>query len=171
MIPNELNDKITDISVKEVRDFLMKCLDSTDDKGEPDLDKIIHNATYNMGEYAIEIGGLVLQERIKRINIAKRLREKRSEVYQRMNTTLFSWTPTKDGIETMVNGDTTVEKDADGNPIKNDYSLSELQSMLERQDEYIEFLKFAQEQIRYYPRNAKHLIDISQFGREIGKII
>lgn len=171
MKQNDLNAQISNISIKKVRDFLLQSLDSTDDNGEPDLKKIIHNATYNMGEVAIEIGGLIMQERLKRDGIAKQLREKRSEAYQELQTTRMGWTPTQSGIQIMLDGSTDVERDENGVPLKDAHSVSELTSMLARQDDYIDFLKAAQEQIRYYPKNAKYLVDISNVGREIGKLI
>lgn len=147
---------VTDEQVRKVRDFLMKTLDSVNEKGEPDLEKILYNATYNMGHAAIEIAGLVMQEKLKLESLQKQYRERRKVVYEETMTTRMGWTPTQGGVQTMLDGDE---------------NLSTLKSKIDRQTEYIEFLRAAQEQIRYYPRNAKALIEVATFGKEIGKII
>ena len=75
-------------------------------------------------------------------------------------------------IQVLVDGNT--ETNVDGNKEDNSddkISATELKSMVDRQQEYIDFLKAAQELIRYYPRNAKDLVSAYQFGVEIGKII
>lgn len=157
MRPRLNNEDILDNeNLKRIRAYLMQTLDSTDDNGQPDLEKIMYNATYNMGEGAIQIGGLLLQEQIKLDELEQQERELRKKIYEETMTTRMAFTPTNEGVKTMVNGDAT---------------LSALTSKIARQKYYIEFLRAAQENVRYYPRNAKALIEVATFGKEIGKII
>lgn len=156
-----------------VRDFLSKTLDSTNDDGEPDLRKIVYNGTYNMGAAAIELAGLVMQEKLKLESLVRRHREKKARVLERLHNTRMGWAPSNAEVNILAEGNTEtgIDGDTDEERGMDRTSLSELQSKIDRQQEYIEFLKAAQEQIRYYPRNAKALVDAYQFGVEIGKII
>ena len=105
--------------------------------------------------------------------VAKMLREKKARTLERMRNTRIGWSPTNSEINTLVEGNTETNIDGDTDELRalDKYSVSKLQSMVDRQQEYIDFLKAGQEQIRYYPSNAKALTAVYQFGVEIGKII
>jgi hypothetical protein len=156
MVPNsELRKAITNPKVQKLRDWLMFYLDSTNDDGKIDLDKIINNATYNMGEAAAEIGGLIFQEKLKLKQYERAYDEARAKVYEATMSTRYAWPVTKDGAEIMVNGD------VDLNKIKYD---------MDKQKLYVEFLMQSQENIRYYARNAKAMVDMAKFGQETGML-
>ena len=163
----------TDEKIIKVRDFLMATLDSTNEEGDPDLHKMVYNGTYNMGAAAIEMAGLVMQEKLRLESMQKMLREKKARTLERMRNTRIGWSPTNSEINTLVEGNTETNIDGDTDELRalDKYSVSKLQSMVDRQQEYIDFLKAGQEQIRYYPSNAKALTAVYQFGVEIGKII
>lgn len=153
---SELRANVTNEQIKKLRDFMMFYLDSTDDEGKISLDKIMNNATYNMGEAAAEICGLIFQEKLKLEKFEDEYRRKRREVYEATMNTRYAWTPTTKGVEIMVEGDET---------------LSKIKHNMEKQRLYIEFLTDCQEAIRYYPRNAQSLINIASYGKEIGQIL
>ena len=161
-----------DKQIKLVRDFLSKTLDSTNERGEPDLRKIVYNGTYNMGSAAIEIAGLVMQEKRKLEKITAKYRVKKAKVLERLRNTRLGWGPSQGEIQTMVDGNTQINIDGEfEDNHDDDESLTRLKSKMENQQNYIDFLKDAQECIRYYCRNGKALVDVYQFGMEIGKII
>ena len=153
---SETRKLIKNEEIKKLREFMMKTLDSTDDKGQPDLEKIIYNATYNMGEGAIEIAGLAFQEQLKLEMLEDTYRKKRAETYRATMTDRIGWNPTAEGVRTMVDGD---------------IEMSELKLKMEKQRQYVEFLRECQETIRKYPMNAASLVKVATFGKEIGKII
>jgi hypothetical protein len=167
-----LADLLTDQKIMVVRDFLSKTLDSTNDMGEPDLHKIVYNGTYNMGAAAIEMAGLIMQEKLKLESLERRYRDKRARVLERIRSTRLGWAPSMSEVQVLVDGNTEINVDGNKEDNSDDkVSATELKSMVDRQQEYIDFLKAAQELIRYYPRNAKDLVSAYQFGVEIGKII
>lgn len=154
-VDNELEHRITNKQVQTLRDWIMFYLDSTNDKGQIDLDKIINNATYNMGEAAAEIGGLILQEKLKLKTYERAYDEARAKVYETTMSTRYAWPVTKDGAEIMINGDA---------------NLNEIKYKRDKQSLYVEFLMQCQEHIRYYARNAKAMVDMAKFGQETGML-
>ena len=153
---SELRKHVENKEIKKLRDFMMFYLDSTDDEGKISLDKIMNNATYNMGEAAAEICGLLFQEKLKLETYEDEYRRKKREVYETTMNTRYAWSPTSEGVRIMVDGDE---------------QLSEIKHNMEKQRLYIEFLTQCQEAIRYYPRNAKALIDVASYGKEIGQLL
>ncbi|MCQ2123276.1 MAG: hypothetical protein MJZ25_03745 [Fibrobacter sp.] len=151
-VRNMLNNE----QIKRLREFMMETLDSNDENGRPDLQKIMYNATYNMGEGAMEIGGLILQEKIKLEELEDTLRKTRKQIYEETMHTRLPFNPNAEGVKTMVDGNETI---------------SSLTMKVNKQKAYIEFLGNCQEAIRYYPRNANSLVTVANYGREHGMII
>lgn len=152
---NELVHRITNGEVKKLHKWIMFYLDSTNKEGKIDLDKIINNATYNMGEAAAEIGGLILQEKLKLKTYERAYDEARAKVYETTMSTRYAWPVTKDGAEIMINGDV---------------KLNDIKYQRDKQSLYVEFLLQCQEHIRYYARNAKAMVDMAKFGQETGML-
>jgi hypothetical protein len=150
---NMLGAKIENEEIKKLRDFFMFYLDSTDDEGKVDLNKIINNATYNMGEAGLQLCGVIFQEKLKLRSFEEIYKKKRSEVYTFISENRLTWQPTQKGVEILVEGDP---------------KLSEVRKQYENQKLYVEFLEQCQEQIRYYPRNAKDIVDMAKYGTETG---
>lgn len=153
---NELGKLLTNDQIKNLRKFMTETLDSTKDNGEPDLEKILYNATYNMGEGAVEIAGLLFQEKVKLENLEDAYRKAKKAKYEETMNTRMAWTPTNEGVRIMVEGDD---------------DISTLKKKMETQRLYVEMLSNAQETVRYYPRNAQCLINVATYGKEIGKIL
>lgn len=153
---NDLGKLITNEQIKNLRAFLTQTLDSTKPNGEPDMEKILYNATYNMGEGAVEIAGLLFQEKVKLENLEDAYRKAKKAKYEETMNTRMGWSPTNEGVRIMVEGDETI---------------SDLKKKLEKQRLYVEMLANAQEIVRYYPRNAQSLVNVATYGKEIGKII
>ena len=153
---NKLNNLIEDDEIKKLRDFLVETLDSTGEDGLPSLEKIKYNATFNMGEGAAEIGTLVFQEKNKLETMEDEYRVARRIKYEKIMNDRMAFNPTSEGVRIMVDGD----------PM-----LSSQKKELENQRLYVELLVSMQETIRYYPRNAQHLINVATFGKDIGKIL
>lgn len=151
-----LSANVTNEQIKKLRDFMMFYLDSTDDKGNIDLEKIIHNSTYNMGEAIVQINGLIFQEKIKLENYEDMYRKKRKELYENTMNTRYAWTPTSKGVEIMVDGDE---------------NMSGIKSKMEKQRLYVEFLTQCQEAMRYYPRNVDCLVHAVNTCVEFGKLV
>lgn len=148
-----LGAKIENEEIKKLRDFFMFYLDSTDDEGKVDLNKIINNATYNMGEAGLQLCGVIFQEKLKLRSFEEIYKKKRSEVYTFISENRLTWQPTQKGVEILVEGDP---------------KLSEVRKQYENQKLYVEFLEQCQEKIRYYPRNAKDIVDMAKYGMETG---
>jgi hypothetical protein len=139
--------------IKTLRDYFMKTLDCTDEHGDYDLGKMINNAAINMGEAGIELCGLLLQEKLKLRTFEETFNQKRRAVYKDICENRMAWQPTQKGIEIMVDGDS---------------ELSDIRKEYENQKLYVEFLEQCQEQVRYFPRNVKDIVDAAKYGMETG---
>ncbi len=139
--------------IRNLRDYFMKTLDCTDDNGDYDLGKMINNAAINMGEAGIELCGLLLQEKMKLRTLEENYNQKRRVVYKDLCETRMGWQPTQRGVDIMVDGDA---------------ELSDIRKEFENQKLYVEFLEQCQEQVRYFPRNVKDIVDASKYGMETG---
>ena len=153
---SSLGKNLVNEQIKKLREFMMFYTDSTDDNGDVDLDKILHNSAYNMGEAAVELCGLIFQEKLKLEKFEDEYRKMRRQIYETTMNTRYAWTPTQKGVEIMVEGDET---------------LSTLKNKMEKQRLYVDFLTQCQETVRYYPKNAQCLINVASYGKEIGKIL
>lgn len=153
---SKLNNLIADEEIRKLRDFLAETLDSTGEDGLPSLEKIKYNATFNMGEGAVDIGTLLFQEKNKLETMEDEYRVAKREKYENIMNERMAFNPTSEGVRIMVDGD----------PI-----LSKKKLELENQRLYVELLVSMQETIRYYPRNAQHLINVATFGKDIGRIL
>ena len=139
--------------IKTLRNYFMKTLDCTDEHGDYDLGKMINNASINMGEAGIELCGLLLQEKLKLRTFEETFNQKRRAVYTDICENRMKRQPTQKGIEIMVDGDA---------------KLSEVRKEYENQKLYVEFLEQCQEQVRYFPRNVKDIVDAAKYGMETG---
>lgn len=153
---SKLNNLLEDEEIKKLRAFVIDTLDSTGEDGLPSLEKIKYNATYNMGEGAAEIGSILYQEKNKLETMEDEYRVARKTKYERIMNERMAFNPTSEGVRIMVDGDP---------------ALSKQKKELENQRLYVEFLTNMQETIRYYPRNAQHLINVATFGKDIGKLM
>ena len=151
-----LRSEITNEQIKKLREFMMFYTDGTDDNGEIDYEKIIHNANFNMGEAAVDINGLIFQEKLKLEKFEDEYRKLRRDVYEKTMNTRYAWTPTQKGVEIMVDGDET---------------LSTIKHKMEKQRLYVEFLTQCQETIRYYPRNMNCMVNAINAGIEHGQLV
>lgn len=150
---SELNKEIENKHIKNLRDYFMRTLDSTDDNGNYDLDKMINNAAVNMGEAGIQLCGLLFQEKLKLRTLEEAYNKKKSEVYTHISENRLNWQPTSKGVEILVDGDP---------------ALSVIRKEYENQKLYVAFLEQCQEHVRYYPRNVKDIVDAARYGMETG---
>lgn len=150
---SELNKEIENKHIKNLRDYFMRTLDSTDDNGNYDLDKMINNAAVNMGEAGIQLCGLLFQEKLKLRTLEEAYNKKKSEVYTHISENRLTWQPTSKGVEILVDGDP---------------ALSVIRKEYENQKLYVAFLEQCQEHVRYYPRNVKDIVDAARYGMETG---
>jgi hypothetical protein len=54
--------------------------------------------------------------------------------------------------------------------VNGDVDLNKIKYDMDKQKLYVEFLMQSQENIRYYARNAKAMVDMAKFGQETGML-
>ena len=144
--------------LSNLRKWLSNTLDSTTEDGEPDIEKIYRNASFNMGEAGIKMGMIAFKAKLRLRKLtreyAKAKAKKLDELHRGVRA--LGWVPGQEAEGVMVEGDINV---------------AELKEQVECQTDYVKFLEQQQENIRYYARNADSLARVHNFGTEIGKII
>lgn len=140
----------------DIRAFITETLSSRNENDEIDLNVMIHNATYNMGERGNELLGMLLRERVKLTELEDQLRRTWAKTYEAKMSSRYGFTPSQEGMKLMVEGDAKV---------------SDLKRRVARQTAFIKFLEKSHEAIQYYPSNAHHIVEMHQYGKEIGMIV
>lgn len=151
-----LAKQLTNKEIQKLREFMMFYMDSTDEEGEVDLGKIINNAAYNMGEAAVQIAGVIYQEKLKLDNMENLVKKARKAALEKLKESKMGWIPNAKETDIMVEGEDNV---------------IQLSHDLVKQKLYIEFLTQCQVKIREYPMAAASLVKVASYGKEIGKIL
>lgn len=177
MEPVEVNDRVGEIKnqrIAKLRDFLSVYLKTRTDSGEIDLPLIMKNAAYNMGDGGVEIGALIMQEQLKLSKLRRSLKDRRAEVLLELKGKRLPFPPSQKDIDTLTDSDAgwlLCIEDEDDRVKRAKPSVSELNEKVEIQEAYVEFLKSAQEQIRFFSRNADVLVNLHNVAIETGKLI
>jgi len=151
-LPKFVNDDV----VKKLSDWMKKSLATHNDKGEIDLEKMIHNATYNMGDVGIEAAGWLFQERLKLEDMEAKYREARAIQFDDMMNKRVNYEKSKENINLILDGNA---------------NLNQLKSKINKQKNYIKFLEDYQEQIKFYASNTKEVVKLHEILVESGKLV
>ena len=154
MVQSDLPQFIDNDTVKKLSRWMKSKLETKDDSGKFDIEKMIHNATYNIGDALIEANGLVFQEQLKYDEMEGKYKEARAEKFDAMMNQRLKYEKTKDSVDLMLDGEA---------------SISAQKTALNKQKHYIENLKAFAEQVRYYPKNIDTIIQLHTIAIEAGK--
>lgn len=135
--------------IDKLNAWLNETLKSTDENGNPDINRIIYNSAYNMGEAAVTLSGVIMKEEVRKARIMDELRVLKAKTYEQTIRDKSAYDPSAEGLRTLVDGD----------PV-----LSTKMRELDKCTAYIDGLKRCMDLIKWYPRNASAIQGVAEYG-------
>lgn len=151
-LPTFIDNKLVD----HLNNWMKKSLVTHTENGKIDVERMIHNATYNIGEVITEASGLIFQEKLKLDEMESKYDTLRSQKYDELMNKRMGYEKTKEGINLMLDGQEDMNK---------------LRLNIKKQKHYIEYLENFRESVKYYCNGVKVIIDLHNLIQESGKVI